>query len=221
MLSHKLRTAAAAAGGSYTPPSVVSSSYLKMATGNSITAPTGISSGNLLLAFWWNNAPNGNISFTSVPSGFTSIYSKGDTVTLQLYVKIATGSEPSSYTWSFTGATNHYQLLVNLTGNSLVGSSDGSGTPVSNTTNSFTFLAKGGFTTTHPGIVFAHCIDKENSAFPLSSTGVTDIRNQMDGTVGQYLGYIDASTPQTFSDRTFQRSANSTKEHQGLQVHIY
>lgn len=80
-------------------PTVVSGTGLTNPSTNSLvmTAPSSIVEGNLLVAFigCYNT-----VSAWTPPSGFTFLrgeYGSG------MWVKIATGSEPSTYTWTWTG----------------------------------------------------------------------------------------------------------------------
>jgi len=102
---------ASGASNSVTPaipaPALVSSQTAAHASATSITitAPTSISSGNLLVAFIVHGDTDIAQRFTSVPSGWTtvSLSAPANTASLVMYYKTATGSEPASYTWS--GAT--------------------------------------------------------------------------------------------------------------------
>ncbi len=69
------------------------------ATSITITKPTGVESGHLLLAAIASNSAD-----CTPPTGFTQIEDAGTTIRSQLYWKIADGSEPANYTFSFTGA---------------------------------------------------------------------------------------------------------------------
>lgn len=74
------------------------------ATGITINRPTGTAEGDLLLtALYLENASN---TWNSVPSGWSSAGSIINTgaFRLELWMKIATGSEPSTYAWSQTTA---------------------------------------------------------------------------------------------------------------------
>lgn len=76
------------------------------ATSITITAPTTITSGNLLIAFICHADTTPAQKFASVPSGWTlgcnvSVPSAStSTASLTVYYKVATSSEPASYTWS-------------------------------------------------------------------------------------------------------------------------
>lgn len=87
-------------------PALVSSQTATHAAATSITitAPTSISSGNLLVAFIIHRDTTVGEKFTSVPSGWTTVsFTGSNNASLVMYYKTATGSEPASYTWS--GAT--------------------------------------------------------------------------------------------------------------------
>ena len=68
-----------------------------------ITAPTSISSGNLLVAFICQADQGTGGRFATPPSGFTVRSGVNDTGSMMVYTKTATGSEPASYTWSGAG----------------------------------------------------------------------------------------------------------------------
>lgn len=71
------------------------------ATSITITAPTTITSGNLLVAFIIHADTDVAQKFASIPSGWTQIStSSANTGSILAYYKTATGSEPASYTWS-------------------------------------------------------------------------------------------------------------------------
>lgn len=74
-------------------------------TSVTITKPTGVVSGDLLFAALAHWTPNSTMS--SVPSGWNliAITSDSDSYTLATYYKIAGGSEPANYTWTWNGAT--------------------------------------------------------------------------------------------------------------------
>lgn len=88
-------------------PSLVSqqTAFNGSTTSITITAPTSIVSGNLLVAFICHKDTETSQKFTSIPSGWTAIStaSPANTASIMAYYKTATGSEPASYTWS--GAT--------------------------------------------------------------------------------------------------------------------
>jgi hypothetical protein len=98
------RTAVSAGGFN---PSIVSTS-----TGNngltgtntfSVTAPTSISSGNLLIAI-----SSGSSGSWTPPTGWTQQFTKaasGNSPSLFLWTKTATGSEPGSYSWTESNGT--------------------------------------------------------------------------------------------------------------------
>jgi len=101
---------ASGASNSVTPavpvPTLVSSQTAThtAATSITITAPTSISSGSLLVAFIVHSDTEVVQTFTSIPSGWTTVsFSGSNNASLMMYYKTATGSEPASYTWS--GAT--------------------------------------------------------------------------------------------------------------------
>ena len=100
--------AAATGARVVTYPTLVSSQTATHAAAAeiTITAPTSISSGNLLVAFICQNDQSNGGVFSSPPSGFT-LRSTGtsNTGSLMMYTKTATGSEPASYTWSGAGTS--------------------------------------------------------------------------------------------------------------------
>lgn len=67
-----------------------------------VDKPTGTAEGNILFAFI---RIGGAKAVDSVPSGWTLICSHLPYIYYYLYYKIAGASEPSSYTWSFTGSS--------------------------------------------------------------------------------------------------------------------
>jgi hypothetical protein len=95
--------AKAAGNWPYSEPTLISQTNTTGGTGTSITitAPTTISSGNLLVAFICHTDTEVAQHFTSVPSGWTTVsFSGSNNASLVMYYKTATGSEPASYTWS-------------------------------------------------------------------------------------------------------------------------
>ncbi len=68
-------------------------------TSLAVNKPSGVVAGHLLLA-----AIVSNNADATPPSGWTEFQDSGSTLRNQLYWKIATSSEPSSYTWTFSGA---------------------------------------------------------------------------------------------------------------------
>lgn len=86
-------------------PNLVSSQTASHGTSAdiTITAPTSISSGNLLVAFICQNDQSTGGRFATPPSGFTVRSGVSNSGSMMVYTKTATGSEPASYTWSGAG----------------------------------------------------------------------------------------------------------------------
>jgi hypothetical protein len=95
----------AAGGKGITYPNLVSSQTANHAASAdiTITAPTSITSGNLLVAFICQNDQGTGGAFATPPSGFTRRSGINNSASLMVYTKTATGSEPASYTWSGAG----------------------------------------------------------------------------------------------------------------------
>lgn len=83
--------------------SLVSSSFAE-ANGNSleVNAPSGISAGNLLVAFWLSRGSESDGNMT-LPSGWTQVaFDGGQNPSCKVAYKVATGSEPSTYTFGLS-----------------------------------------------------------------------------------------------------------------------
>jgi hypothetical protein len=95
----------AAGGKGITYPNLVSSQTAAhgASAAITITAPTSITAGNLLVAFICQADQGTGGVFATPPSGFTLRSGTVDTGSLMVYTKTATGSEPASYTWSGAG----------------------------------------------------------------------------------------------------------------------
>jgi len=94
---------------------VTNSSPSGTVTSITLAAPANIASGDLLIAQIVTEVS----AIPSAPGGWTRINTAGDgtNVALSFYYKIATGSEPSSYTFSWTsGATNASGTLLHIVG---------------------------------------------------------------------------------------------------------
>ncbi len=68
-------------------------------TSITVNKPLGVAAGHLLLAAIVSNSAD-----ATPPSGWTEFVDAGSQLRNQLYWKIATASEPASYTWTFSGA---------------------------------------------------------------------------------------------------------------------
>ena len=95
----------AAGGKGITYPNLVSSQTATHAASAdiTITAPTTITAGNLLVAFICQADQGTGGVYGTPPSGFTLRSGTVDTGSMMVYTKTATGSEPASYTWSGAG----------------------------------------------------------------------------------------------------------------------
>lgn len=80
-----------------------------------VTAPASISAGDLLVAHCSSGTSNG--TFTP-PSGWTSIANTSSSgyPTDQAFYKIATGSEPGTYTFTFSSSVSVSARIVHITG---------------------------------------------------------------------------------------------------------
>ena len=110
-------------------PGPVAESYESNAgTASSLTinAPAGLASGNLLLA---SITTNGNPTVT-LPSGWTQLEQIAGTPTTTVYYLVAGGSEPSSYTWSFSASIEAAGGIVRI-------SNVDSGSPINAHNNTF------------------------------------------------------------------------------------
>jgi hypothetical protein len=110
-------------GGKKPPVEFVSSSIsTSVSSPNSVTAPSGIAAGDLLLLV---GASNG-VTVTSAPSGWdVQLNESPSTPAAIVYTKIATGSEPSSYSWSLSSSTGNGLAILcyrNATGIDVLGS---------------------------------------------------------------------------------------------------
>ena len=105
----------------------------------SITKPTGVASGDLILALMESSGPSG-LGLPTPPAGFTTIDSRTDTPAGQsaavVAYKVAGGSEPASYTWT-QGANSTFNVwsCIALRGQDGTTPIDAHGTAFSTTTS--------------------------------------------------------------------------------------
>ncbi len=109
-LHHRLRAAAGASSGA-TLPTFVSSSINRVTTaGNTVTAPTGIQNGDLLVAIGKN--VNSSITFT-LPTGFVYVFFNNTTDNSYFIATKVAASESGNYTFtSSSSANNTVAILV-------------------------------------------------------------------------------------------------------------
>lgn len=91
------------------PTFVAAGPYLSEGGGSSanIGAPSGVQAGDIVLIVLYHEHEGGAATPSSVPSGFTEIHSEhttGDVSHSRLYWKRSSGSEPSSYNFSFSNS---------------------------------------------------------------------------------------------------------------------
>lgn len=136
MLATRARMAAAGRGGGLAAPTFVdgASGYSASSTTVNVAKPSGVQSGDLLLAVL---ACATNRTFTT-PAGWTLLTddSDGDDLTVRTYYRVVDGSEGASFTYSTNSPTSFLALCVAYRGVDTVSPIDASGanTGVVNTT---------------------------------------------------------------------------------------
>lgn len=95
------------------------SSNVATTTSTTITKPSGVVSGDYLLAAIGFEQSGGN-TVNSVPSDWTEIESLiGNNTALYVYFKVAGGSEPTNYTWGLTGTQAVGGSILRIDGQSV------------------------------------------------------------------------------------------------------
>jgi hypothetical protein len=77
------------------------------------TAPAGTANGDVLLAVLFNSSGR---TVSSEPSGWTLLGSKLASPNVYVYAKDAGGSEPSDYTWGWSGIAGGIAAIVRISG---------------------------------------------------------------------------------------------------------
>ena len=78
-------------------------------TTNTVTAPTGIAAGDLLVMV---GVSDDGVTISTAPSGWTSHVNEAGPRSAQFYTKIATGSEPAYYSWVWSGHCNSTAAIL-------------------------------------------------------------------------------------------------------------
>lgn len=119
--------------------SIVGGTAVGASSSTTITKPTGVASGDLILALMESSGTSG-LGLPTAPSGFTTLDSRTDTPAGQSAVvvayKVAGGSEPSSYTWTQgTNSTFNVWSCIALRGQDGTTPIDAHGSAFSTTTS--------------------------------------------------------------------------------------
>lgn len=109
MLSHMLRPAYQRFNNAITLISFSSNNTSSVAA-NTVTKPTGVIEGDLLVAFMAGDT--GASQTWTQPSGWTEVIDKGSTPNIAISYKVATDSEPADYTFTFSAANSNYVVIV-------------------------------------------------------------------------------------------------------------
>src|ERR687891_1850085 len=157
------------------------------ATSLVINVPAGVQANDLLVA---HIARTGNAAI-STPSGWTVAggTTNGNFIRQETYYRVASGSEPASYTWTWTGsqpAAGGMSAYYGVKGSSpldVVGTAD----TANNTT---TVTAPSLTTTVNDALVLAFFASNSNSTYS-TATGMTE-RHEV-GTAGMSIGTDDMS----------------------------
>src|ERR687891_434790 len=157
------------------------------ATSLVINVPAGVQANDLLVA---HIARTGNAAI-STPSGWTVAggTNNGNFIRQETYYRVASGSEPASYTWTWTGsqpAAGGMSAYYGVKGSSpldVVGTAD----TANNTT---TVTAPSLTTTVNDALVLAFFASNSNSTYS-TATGMTE-RHEV-GTAGMSIGTDDMS----------------------------
>lgn len=120
---------AAAAAGSGSPPTILSVATATITTGTAVevTKPTGVASGDLLLAFCTSQ---GSTTWTG-DTGFTEVRDVAGAPTLRVAYKVAGGSEPATYTFTAFSSGAHRVVLAGIRGGTYTAISATTGTATS------------------------------------------------------------------------------------------
>ncbi|WP_446219651.1 PKD domain-containing protein [Micromonospora sp. IBHARD004] len=170
-------------------------------TGLTITAPTAVSSGDLLVSCL---AINGG-SVTSVPAGWTSIAAATGVPNPHVYgyYKVAGASEPSSYRWGFSSSVTSGGGIARYTGASGldVAASKASGASSSSGTVP-------GITTTTANAMLVGCMGINSGSTTVTITGPSGMSQAWDigGKRQEYDDAVQSSAGAT-GDRTWQFSS--------------
>lgn len=193
-----------------------SSSQASVQSGNlSIAQPAGTSSGDVMVA---TIAARPSSITVTAPSGWTLVrqvvQSSGSTLSLQTYYKVATSSEPSSYTWTmstsgFVGASGGILSLSGADTSNPVDAESGQANASS------TSQAAPSVTTTQSNsmLITAHAID--SSVTWTAPTGMTEavdtasITPQNSGGVSMEMNYLAVASASTTGTETATAASNA------------
>lgn len=184
-------------------------------TSLTITKPSGVASGDVLVAF----IECGRESVRGVqsgPAGWSNPEGYNDEVdvllNLQVWVKVATGSEPASYTWTNTGGGAWAGTIIAKTGVS-------NGGPIGATDSHFedtldTAFTNSGLTTTAPNSVVLYGYGVSEGAsptrVPMTAHASTTKRGEANSTTtGTGMGVMVASEARPSAGATGARNATS------------
>lgn len=169
----------------------VASTQASSASTLTITKPSGVVSGDLLVAFvsGTNAEGFGTVPAFSGPSGwtqraeFSSSFTSGVGETLSLWTKVASGSEPSNYTWTNTGTPASIHLAGGIARISGQHASDfwhKLATDTVNNSSSTTFAATGVTTTVDDCLILRVCAnERAQNATPVIPSGYTSMWSQV------------------------------------------
>jgi MSHA biogenesis protein MshQ len=191
-----------------------SSSQASIQSGNlSIAQPSGTSSGDVMVA---TIAVRPSSITVTAPSGWTLVRQvvNGSTISLQTYYKVATSSEPSSYTWTmstagFVGASGGIVSLIGADTSNPVDAESGQANASS------TSQAAPSVTTTQSNsmLVTAHAIASSVTwAAPAGMTEAADtasITPQNSGGVSMEMNYLAVASVSTTGTKTATAASNA------------
>lgn len=97
-------------------PVIASSAFAYQASGTAnltVSKPSGVVSGDLLVAIMWTARTGASRSWTQ-PGGWTEAYDSGSSSNMNMAVayKVAGGSEPSSYTFTLSNTDRNMQGII-------------------------------------------------------------------------------------------------------------
>ena len=181
-------------------------------TSLTIPAPTGVQAGDVMVA---GISVRGQPAITP-PSGWALVRQdvNGTTQKQAVYYKVATGSEPGSYTWTFAASRAASGGILDYIGVNTSNPIDASGGQV-NATASRSVTAPS-ITTSTPGdqLIGFFCMTGNNTFTP--PTGQTERYDVVSNTVSPYIASEGADELQSAAGATGSRTATTSLQGQGI-----
>jgi hypothetical protein len=189
----------------------------------SVTKPTGVASGDVIIAWGASN----EAAWSTVPSGFTQFIVSADASTTNIFrvygwYKVCGGSEPSSYSFESTDAgTNGAPIVVVMAAYRGVDTNN----PVSHTSVDYDGALSSGsdgapsttFSQTAQGLLFFMRASRSSTGMPTFSTATAnwaevgdDGRASGSGSIRYAVGYYDHDTETGSGTRTEPSVTTST-----------